>query len=120
MVAVPDVDEAARKAEALGGKIGYGPVDIPGGYGRIASLADPLSAAFAIHCHPGVPSFGGWHELYTDDAAAFDFYTGPFGWTKDIAHDMGEMGVYQTFAINGVPAGGVFKRPRHIPASCWN
>ena len=40
----------------------------------------------------------GWHELLTGDAVkAFDYYSRHYGWHKDYAHDMGAMGVYQTF-----------------------
>jgi hypothetical protein len=47
-IRVPDVDKAAERVKALGGKILHGPVDVPGG-DRIAQCADPQSAAFALH-----------------------------------------------------------------------
>jgi len=45
--AVSDVDQAAKKAQELGAKTFAPPMDIPGA-GRMAVLADPQGAAFAI------------------------------------------------------------------------
>jgi predicted enzyme related to lactoylglutathione lyase len=45
---VDDVDERAKQTEALGGKVMNGPMDVPGG-GRIAQIADPQGAVFALH-----------------------------------------------------------------------
>lgn len=132
-IGVADADERAKSVEAKGGRILRAPQDIPG-YGRFAVLADPQGAVFCIIApgkehiesparvhRPGVPGFGGWHELFTDDPeAAFEFYSSAFGWTKDQAVDLGELGVYQLFAIDGVPAGGIMKRPPNIPAPTWN
>jgi predicted enzyme related to lactoylglutathione lyase len=47
-VRVDDVDEAAKKAETLGGKILNGPMEVPGG-ARIVQCMDPQGAAFALH-----------------------------------------------------------------------
>ena len=33
--------------------------------------------------------------------------------------DMGEMGVYQLFAINGEQAGGMMNRPPNVPVPFW-
>lgn len=132
-IGVENADDCAKRVEAKGGRIHHGPEDIPG-YGRFAVLADPQGATFCIIApseqykgsasevhRPGVPGFGAWHELYADDAeAAFDFYSGMFGWKKDQAVDLGEMGVYQLFAINGVQAGGMMKRPPNMPMPVWN
>ena len=46
-ISVDDVDEKARQAEALGGKIFRPPADIPG-IGRVAVIADPEGATFCI------------------------------------------------------------------------
>lgn len=46
-----DLDAMVAKATRRGGKVLNGPVDIPGG-GRIAQLADPQGAAFALHQGP--------------------------------------------------------------------
>ena len=84
-VAVDNVDESAKRAVALQGKILRDPMDIPG-VGRIAILQDPTGAWIAIakfDQHPGTSSLGpfGWSELATTDTArAQAFYTGLFGW----------------------------------------
>ncbi|MFE3186778.1 VOC family protein [Streptomyces violascens] len=43
---VPDCDEAVSAAQKLGGRLHFGPVDSP--FGRMAALADPQGAAFAV------------------------------------------------------------------------
>jgi predicted enzyme related to lactoylglutathione lyase len=128
-IGVDNVDDCVTIVEEKGGRTFCAPTDIPG-YGRFAVLADPQGAVFCIFSRsaegsdvwrPGVPGFGGWHELYADDMdKAFEFYASLFGWTKDQAVDLGEMGVYQLFAINGVQAGGMMKRPPQMPVPCWN
>ncbi|MBS0562701.1 MAG: VOC family protein, partial [Proteobacteria bacterium] len=61
-----------------------------------------------------------WHELRAADApAVWDFYAGMFGWTKAEAHDMGPMGVYQTFGANGQAIGGMFTKPADEPSPYW-
>lgn len=47
-VLVSNVDELAGKVKALGGRILFGPVDVPGG-DRIVNCLDPQGAAFALH-----------------------------------------------------------------------
>lgn len=44
---VDDVDKAAERAEAGGGKVFYGPTDVPGG-GWIVHCTDPQGAVFAL------------------------------------------------------------------------
>ena len=43
-----DTDASFAKAQALGAKTVYPPMEVPGG-DRVAMLIDPLGAAFAIH-----------------------------------------------------------------------
>ena len=45
---VPDVDDAAGRITATGGKILNGPMDVPGG-DRILNAVDPQGAAFSLH-----------------------------------------------------------------------
>jgi predicted enzyme related to lactoylglutathione lyase len=47
-VNVSDLDAAAQRATAKGGKVLRGPVEVPGG-SRIAQLVDPQGAIFALH-----------------------------------------------------------------------
>lgn len=50
-IATADLDGAAKKIEAKGGKIMVGPMEVPGG-GRIVVGTDPQGAAFALHQGP--------------------------------------------------------------------
>ncbi len=45
---VPDVDAAAERIKAKGGKIRSGPMEVPGG-DRVLSATDPQGAAFGLH-----------------------------------------------------------------------
>jgi len=45
---VPDVDAAAERIKAKGGKILNGPMEVPGG-DRVVSATDPQGAAFGLH-----------------------------------------------------------------------
>jgi predicted enzyme related to lactoylglutathione lyase len=45
---VPDVDAAAERIKASGGKILNGPMDVPDG-DRIVNAMDPQGAAFGLH-----------------------------------------------------------------------
>ena len=129
-IAVDDVDADAKRIADAGGKIMRPPTDIPN-VGRFAVATDPGGAMFLIFKpstdetpvgHPPMaPGFIGWHELYADNIdREWDFYSKLFGWTKARSMDMGEMGVYQTFAVNDVETGGMMKRPPQVPASFWN
>jgi predicted enzyme related to lactoylglutathione lyase len=125
-IAVPDVDQFAKKVVSLGGKLHREPSDIPN-VGRFAVVADPQGVIFNLFKGTGSPQLAavsmepghvGWHELHSSDAAkAFEFYAALFGWTKDQAMDMGEMGTYQIFSIGGTRAGGMFNSP--MPAKQW-
>lgn len=124
----PDTDAATKSVAAAGGKIYREPSDIPG-IGRFSVVADPQGATFMLMTPQGpdqeplaasVPGNIGWRELYTTDwKAALDFYTTQFGWTADQAMDMGEMGTYQLFAIDGQQAGGMMNKPANIPMPLW-
>ena len=128
-IGVDDVDVFAKKVTKAGGAIHKGPDDIPG-VGRFAVAADPHGAGFVLFTPqtdqqptpvaPGTPGQIGWHELYAGDGeSAWAFYAGLFGWTKDMAVDMGPMGTYQTYATGGAPVGGMMTKPPHVPAPGW-
>lgn len=124
-VGVDDVDAMTMRVEDIGGLVHYGPDDIPM-VGRFAVCTDPQGAMFMIFrgagepqpdIAPEKPGAIGWHELTTSDwESAWSFYSGLFGWEKEIAVDMGDMGTYQTFTINGVHAGGMMNAPGQPPA----
>jgi uncharacterized protein len=127
-----DLDNELKAVSADGGTI-LKPAQVIPGVGRFAVVRDPQSATYMLF-EPGqreVPprldqmAAGnvGWHELLTDDAGkAFDYYAKHYGWQKDYAHDMGPMGVYQTFRTDQPRySGGMMNRegpgmPADIPA----
>ncbi|MFQ5689128.1 MAG: VOC family protein [Gemmatimonadota bacterium] len=125
----PDVDGTVARAGELGANIMCPPTDIAS-VGRFAVLTDPQEALFAVfESESGTP--GGdepaaigefsWHELLTTDwAAAFEFYRDLFGWEKTEAMDMGELGTYQMYGLDGSTLGGMFNKPVEMPApSHW-
>jgi predicted enzyme related to lactoylglutathione lyase len=104
-VFVEDVDEVARRTEAAGGKVLYGPEDIPE-VGRFALISDPQGATLsAFSPRPqGDGELGEgvfvWDELHTSDpAAAKSFYGEVLGWTAEDS-DMGGM-TYTVFKNAG-------------------
>lgn len=129
-IAVDDVDGYTAKVAAAGGAIHKAPDDIPN-VGRFSVVADPAGAHFMLFKSSqrnepkrppmGTPGLIDWNELYgaaPDDS--FAFYAGLFGWTKAEAIDMGpEMGIYQIFHINGVPSGGMMKKPPQALMPAW-
>ena len=129
-VSTDDVDAEAKRVKAAGGSVKRPPTDIPN-VGRFAVVADPGDAVFLLFkpntseepkpVAPMTPGHIGWHELMAGDLdREFKFYAGLFGWTKDKAHDMGPMGVYQTFATGGAPLGGMMKICAQVPYPCWS
>jgi len=127
---VDDVDAAANSIAAAGGTILMAPADIPE-VGRFAMAADPGGAPFYIMApfpreempplDPTTPGAVSWHELYSSlgDKAAFDFYSGQFGWETLTEMDMGPMGTYRIFGKGDVQMGGMMTKPDNIPASTW-
>lgn len=121
---VHDVDEAAKKAVAHGGKVMSQPTTIPN-VGRFAVLVDPQGAALAafkgdserpeLEGPPAVGTFC-WDELLTSDpAAALRFYKEIYGWTVE-EKDMGPMGTYNILKRGERQSGGVMKSPMpHVP-----
>jgi hypothetical protein len=128
-VGVDDVDASVAQATGLGASTHCPPTDIPT-IGRFAAIGDPQGATIAmfkwLDKEPARPATAGsaghvgWHELIaTDWQAVFPFYAAMFGWQKDRAHDMGEMGTYQLFSTGEQVVGGMFTRPAAIPVPFW-
>lgn len=128
-VSVSDVDATAARAQELGGTIVHPATDIPT-VGRFAIINDPQGATIALftpaagsgQMEPPTPigQFS-WHELTTtDQEAAFSFYSDLFGWEKRHAHDMGPMGVYQMYGLDGKDLGGMFNKDPGMPGPAWN
>ena len=126
------LDAELKAVSADGGTVMKPAQDIPN-VGRFAVVTDPQKVKYMLfEPAPGAaparldqlaPGNVGWHELLTDDAEkAFDYYARHYGWQKDYAHDMGPMGVYQTFRTDKPRyTGGMMNRkgagiPDGIPA----
>lgn len=127
-VGVADVDVQAARFKEAGGVIHHPAETIPG-VGRFAVVADPQGAVLTLfrgaldlpQAKPSPETQGRvmWHELHgRDGAAAFDFYAGQFGWTRDQALDMGPMGIYQLFTAGEGAIGGLFTDPA-APRPYW-
>jgi predicted enzyme related to lactoylglutathione lyase len=127
-IGVDDVDAYAARVTAAGGAIHRAPADIPN-VGRFAVAADPTGAGFILFKGngPAPPPFSqnapgriGWHELHAGNGeTAFSFYSGLFGWTKGEAMDMGPMGVYQMFEVDGITIGGMMTKTPQTVAPFW-
>ena len=126
-VGVENADAAVAKLEGAGARI-HRRMEIPE-VGRIALVADRQGAGFAIiqgasdrpseAFNQALPGHGNWNELNSSNwEDAFDFYSNQFGWTKDQAIPMGEMGTYQLLAIDGTSAGAMFNSP-NVPQPMW-
>jgi predicted enzyme related to lactoylglutathione lyase len=134
-----DVDARVAAVKAAGGSVQMPPTDLPG-VGRIAMVADPAGAPFYLMTPrppegtppmppaeptgavlPTTPGLVSWHELYSaqGDRAAFDFYSGLFGWETMAEMDMGPMGTYRIFGGEGVQMGGIMNKPENVPVSAW-
>ncbi|MGE5505242.1 MAG: VOC family protein [Actinomycetota bacterium] len=123
-VAVDEADDATARAESLGAVVRFPVTPIPG-VGRFSVVSDPQGAALALFqpadaSHGPPPGAVAWHELWAGNAAGvFGFYHGLFGWTEAETMDMGEMGAYRLFAIDGVAVGGMFDKPAAVPHPFW-
>ena len=90
-------------------------------------ITDPQNAALVLfklsnpeldHLpEPLTPGHVGWHELLaTDWEKVFPFYRDLFGWSKADAVDLGPMGTYQLFSLDGQTL-GVFADPFDLAAT---
>ena len=122
-VTVANVDESAKKAESLGGKVFMPPFDVMDA-GRMAVLQDPTGAVFEIwQANRSIgaeilnePGALCWTELTTTDTkAAEKFYTGLFGWTPKHSTPGSPM-EYTEFSVNGQPSIGMMAKPADMPA----
>jgi predicted enzyme related to lactoylglutathione lyase len=116
-IGVDDVDQSVASIEQGGGKVLMPAFDIPN-VGRIALVADPQGVPFYVMrgaseetsnaFSPTEAGHCSWNELATgDQAAALDFYTSRFGWTKGDVMPMGDMGDYQFITHHGVMLGAM-------------
>ncbi len=129
-----DVDAETKAVVADGGKEFRAPRDIPG-VGRFSVVSDPQGAEYLLfqpnqtevpeRLAPAEVGAVGWRELATTDwQKAWDFYSSHYGWQKDMAVEMGPMGTYQTFRLDGaIFGGGMMTMPpelaAHRPGPAW-
>jgi hypothetical protein len=120
---VPDVDQAARQAGELGGKVLVPPTDIPE-VGRFAAVMDPAGAAiypFTSHgpdqpeiMPPEPHGFFCWRELQTTDVAVSErFHREIFGW-RVTREDMGDLGPYWMFSRGEKAEAGMMPMPEEV------
>ncbi|EJM98920.1 VOC family protein [Phyllobacterium sp. YR531] len=128
-VMVDDVPAYVERVKQAGGKVHTEIMDIPE-VGTFVVVADPLGAPFQLfkpartdrggYPPPFTPGTIGWHELVSDDAEkALAFYASLFGWTKGEAMDMGPMGTYQIFNVDGQMYGGMMTSTDTSDVKLW-
>ncbi|HET9982163.1 MAG TPA: VOC family protein [Longimicrobiales bacterium] len=123
-ISTPDANATTARARELGARVWVGPADIPN-VGRFSIMTDPQGAHFAAFQPTGVapaaaaepkPGEVSWDELATTDhEAAFRFYSELFGWQETEAMDMGPMGIYQMFGLDGQTMGAMYDKPAEMP-----
>ena len=122
-VSVKNADEAAKRAQQLGGKVIAPAFDVMDA-GRMAVLQDPSGAVFQVwqanrHVGTRVQGEAGalcWTELATRDTkAAENFYTQFFGWSAKTGNADSEM-PYTEFSLAGRGIGGMMPMPAMVPA----
>ena len=122
-VAVEDCDATVARVEELGGACVIPAIEIPN-VGKFALVHDAQGAHFKPFqmAHPRElpesPTVGQfcWDELLTSDIdVARTLYSELFGWELDVI-DMGEMGTYTLFKLNGKEIGGGMTMPPEAEA----
>jgi predicted enzyme related to lactoylglutathione lyase len=121
-VSVADAAATIAAVREAGGNVIAEPMDVMG-LGTMAVFSDPTGAVCGIW-QPGTftgaelvnePGAFCWNELETRDvAAAKAFYGAVFGWGS-VDHDMGEMGTYVEWQLDGNSIGGMMDITGRIP-----
>jgi len=121
-ITVADADATCAAAAAAGGTVFMQPMDVLEA-GRMAVIADPQGAGFAIwqpNLHPGSqvvnePGSPIWSELAVRDTAPEPaFYAAVFGWTADTTPMGGT--AYTTWRLGDHPVGGMIQMDEQWPA----
>lgn len=124
-VSTTSVDDSVKKAKDLGANPIAGPFDVME-HGRMAVLADPTGAVFALwqaNKTPGATAIDEentlvWTELITDDTKkAGTFYEGLFGWKQEAWP--GEV-PYTVFKRGDVMAAGMMGKTPQMPPDVPN
>jgi predicted enzyme related to lactoylglutathione lyase len=122
-VQVANVDATVAAAKKAGARVYKEPSDIPK-VGRFAVIADPQGASLSVFApnQPMTPhddskhgAFS-WNELLTTEhESAFRFYADLFGWKRIEDHDLGAMGKYLIYGVDGKRLGGMFTKTKEMP-----
>jgi uncharacterized protein len=121
-VSVKSADDAAKRAQELGGTVLAPAFDVMD-VGRMAVLQDPVGAVFCVweakkHIGARVLAEPGalcWTELTTRDTKASEkFYTQMFGWTPKHSAPAAVM-EYTEFSVSGQPSIGMMAMPKEMP-----
>ena len=122
-----NIEKTVKQAQELGGTV-VQDIDSLSSGSRYAVLKDPFGATFGVYesaedygtISPPQPGEHSWHELMTGDfRAAFEFYSSLFGWQKMDEHDMGELGTYMIWGLDGRQLGGMFNAMNGAPPPSW-
>ena len=120
-VCVTSADDAAKKAESLGGGLMMPPFDVMD-LGRMSLIVDPQGAPFAVwqpkkHIGAGVVNEPGsfcWNELSAKDVSkAKSFYTSLFGWGAKVSPE------YTEWEHGGRSIGGMMASPAPEIPTYW-
>ncbi|WP_045875755.1 VOC family protein [Pseudofrankia sp. DC12] len=123
-VQVDDADKTAEAVRGAGGSVVAGPVDIPGGAGRMAVCTDREGAFFSVFQpdqHKGAqlanePGAFCWNELDSRDIdAAKAFYPAVFDWTVEGSAD-GGWEYYEWKRGGTATVAGMMPMPPGVPA----
>lgn len=127
-VDVDDLGARVARLKALGANAMMDGMDIPG-VGRVAMLADPSGAVFALYqaardsgdWEPSTTGLGdiGWQEVSSNDLqGSKGFYGEGFGWVAgDPMQTPG--GDYHMFMQGEKPIAGLYQRPSEVPFCAW-
>lgn len=125
-VTVDDIDASTGKVAGAGGSVMMEPFDIMDA-GRMSVVGDPTGAVIALwqkknHIGAGLVNEHGtltWNELISPEVTrAAEFYSEIFGWTTDTM-DMGDMGDYTVFNLNGEAIAGAMAPPMEGMPPHW-
>ena len=117
----------SRRSAGLGAPILVSPTD--SNIGRIAVVADPQGATFALvtgltygqsqPTGPDQPGRVGWHELLAEDRSKiFPFYGKLLGWQKASA-EADPASAYELFSAAGQTIGGMLTKLPSVSQACW-
>ena len=113
------------KVQELGGKISFGPMDIPD-VGTVAGFFDCCGAHFSVHQPVNEQKTletcpVNWQEhMGPNREGAVSFYSSLFGWGS-MDMDMGdETGIYSMFLVDEIPVAGCMQVPAEAVHPNWS